>query len=1206
MEVRTMLNLAYFRRKMFWLAVDVLCALISMSMSAQAATATFGHRSTGPIKDTGDANYINAWKFRTASTQFGTIVSMSVYVSGPVSAAPNNQLQVAIYSDAGGVPGSLIVSSASRTISPNAWNTAALSGSLLPNTSYWLAYNTNSIQVSDNNVPVGATGSGQQVWRARTFGSWPSTFGAVQGSSSNIGSIYITYSPGAGVSDTTPPTVPANLQASAASATQINLSWNGSTDNVAITGYKLERCQGSSCTNFAQVATPTATSFNDTNLMANTTYRYRVRATDAAGNLSNYSSIANATTLNTPSQTSGSACNAPPLQLTGTSIVNVSTESQLQSAVANAQTGDTVVLADGTYYLTSTLYLNGKNNVTIRGNSGCDGVILIGKGMDNASYGNVLFGIWSNALNTTIAHLTIRDTYDNTIVFNAGAQAPHVYSVKLLNAGSQFIKSNPTDPANGIGVDNGVIEYSWMEYTAGPPATDHGAGIGYTNGLSAHAADNWIIRNNLFKNFHTPDSSAYPWNPAVLVWNHSQNTITEKNIFINVDRAIAYGLVDQTTGTDHSGGTIRNNIVYLQPGLMSAARKAGSDGAMLVWDSPNTKVYHNTVLTNGNVVKAIEFRFVTTGGEARNNLADAPIGSRDGATFTQSGNYLSATQAMFVNPASADLHMLDTTATRANVIDHGVVLTAVTDDIDNATRPYGAGYDIGADEFGASSPAPVGSGTGPGTSPGATDTTAPSVPQGLLTTVVSSSQINLSWSVSTDKVGVTGYRVYRSGTQVGMTPSPSYAVTGLASATAYSFTVAAYDAAGNVSAQSNTAVANTLPLPAPTPAPTSAPAPGNLPLLQKSDLQYRGAFLLPSWTSDATSFSYGGTALAYNPTQHSLFIVGHDQYQRTAEVSIPLPVQSTTLSALPRATLLQPFTDVTEGKLPLINPPDPNAKKIGGHLVYNDHLYVSGYSYYDGAATQGVSHFVRPLSLTTTGQGRGPAQVGTLGAGFVSGYMTLIPLEWQSAFGGPALTGNCCLSIISRTSYGPAAFVFDPATVGGTTPVPDSPLVYYPSSHPTLGTWGDSWNPSGGVFWDGSTVIRGLVFPSGSRSVLFFGTQGVGGFCYGEGTSDPRLAGKPTPDGTIWCYDPDDPYKGTHGYPYTPMVWAYDANELLAGKQGQKQPWEVTPYATWPLTWPFGSATLGGAAYDAVTGTIYVSQQFGNGSDPVIHVFRAP
>jgi hypothetical protein len=102
--------------------------------------------------------------------------------------------------------------------------------------------------------------------------------------------------------------------------------------------------------------------------------------------------------------------------------------------------------------------------------------------------------------------------------------------------------------------------------------------------------------------------------------------------------------------------------------------------------------------------------------------------------------------------------------------------------------------------------------------------------------------------------------------------------------------------------------------------------PTSYPLIQQSDLQYQGAFLLPSWTSDATSFSYGGTALAYNPAQHSLFLVGHDQYQRTAEVRIPPPVQSATLSALPRATFLQPFTEVTEGNLPLINPSDPNAK----------------------------------------------------------------------------------------------------------------------------------------------------------------------------------------------------------------------------------------------------------------------------------------
>ena len=122
-------------------------------------------------------------------------------------------------------------------------------------------------------------------------------------------------------------------------------------------------------------------------------------------------------------QPAGNPCSAAPaFPITGTCMVNVSTESALQSAVANAQNGDTLLIANGTYNLTNSLYLNGKHNVTIRGTSGCDGVVLVGKGMDNANHGNVLVGIWSNALNTTIARLTIRDTYDNTIVFNSGLE----------------------------------------------------------------------------------------------------------------------------------------------------------------------------------------------------------------------------------------------------------------------------------------------------------------------------------------------------------------------------------------------------------------------------------------------------------------------------------------------------------------------------------------------------------------------------------------------------------------------------------------------------------------------------------------------------------------------------------------------------------------------------------------------------------------
>jgi predicted secreted protein len=91
------------------------------------------------------------------------------------------------------------------------------------------------------------------------------------------------------------PNAPSNLAATAASRSQINLTWTDNSTNE--TGFKIERCKGSSCTNFAQIATVGAnvTSYSNTGLSANTTYRYRVRAYNAAGN-SAYSNIAAATT----------------------------------------------------------------------------------------------------------------------------------------------------------------------------------------------------------------------------------------------------------------------------------------------------------------------------------------------------------------------------------------------------------------------------------------------------------------------------------------------------------------------------------------------------------------------------------------------------------------------------------------------------------------------------------------------------------------------------------------------------------------------------------------------------------------------------------------------------------------------------------------------------------------------------------------------
>ncbi|MGD0488469.1 MAG: fibronectin type III domain-containing protein, partial [Syntrophorhabdales bacterium] len=96
-----------------------------------------------------------------------------------------------------------------------------------------------------------------------------------------------------------------------------------------------------------------------------------------------------------------------------------------------------------------------------------------------------------------------------------------------------------------------------------------------------------------------------------------------------------------------------------------------------------------------------------------------------------------------------------------------------------------------------------------GTTPTAPPTTPPTVPANVKATVVSSSQINLAWTASTDSAGVAGYTIYRNGAEVGTAVGTSYNDTGLSPDTTYTYTVSAYDASGNQSAQSTPVSATT-------------------------------------------------------------------------------------------------------------------------------------------------------------------------------------------------------------------------------------------------------------------------------------------------------------------------------------------------------------------------------------------------------------
>jgi chitinase len=92
---------------------------------------------------------------------------------------------------------------------------------------------------------------------------------------------------------------------------------------------------------------------------------------------------------------------------------------------------------------------------------------------------------------------------------------------------------------------------------------------------------------------------------------------------------------------------------------------------------------------------------------------------------------------------------------------------------------------------------------------GSSDTQAPSTPSGLTVTGHTSSSVSLSWSASTDNVGVSGYEVYQGSSSATTVAGTSATVSGLSASTAYSFKVRAKDAAGNLSAFTSTVSATT-------------------------------------------------------------------------------------------------------------------------------------------------------------------------------------------------------------------------------------------------------------------------------------------------------------------------------------------------------------------------------------------------------------
>lgn len=379
-----------------------------------------------------------------------------------------------------------------------------------------------------------------------------------------------------------------------------------------------------------------------------------------------------------------------------------------------------------------------------------------------------------------------------------------------------------------------------------------------------------------------------------------------------------------------------------------------------------------------------------------------------------------------------------------------------------------------------------------------------------------------------------------------------------------------------------------------------------LPLFQKSDLTYLGAFAVPTGSSGASTFEYGGNALAFNPENNSLFMAAnYDAGLHISEVKIPGTLNSTgTLKSLPLATVLQRFVDL--GGLLTTNAAGEATAlalgyenlSLGGLLVANGGLTGGMFMGYNGAEPHESthSHFrTNGLNLASLNASTfsGLLDIRTdpsLPSGRVrGGYMAAVPEQWRAWIGADYVTGAAAQNRIQFSSSGPALFGFDAVNPQGSS---GTPLVYYPYGHALQ--WTDAAVKTPQLLFNGTTQIDGVAFVPGTRSVVFFGSNGVSQIGYGVG---PKFNDKARP------YQGFHSQNGTYKY----QLWAYDVDDFMAVRNRTRESWEIRPTSVLNFDLPTaeGSKYLGGTAFDPSTGRLYVSQKFaGINATPVIHVYQ--
>jgi chitodextrinase len=602
------------------------------------------------------------------------------------------------------------------------------------------------------------------------------------------------------------PSAPGTLTATAASGSQINVSWGAATDNVGVTAYLIERCAGPACASFVQVTSQAATTLSDAGLAAGTSYSYRVRATDASGNLGAYSNVASATTSSvvTPPAT--------PAHVQSRATDPQSSPTAVQLAFSNAQTaGNLNVIVVGWNNTTSTV----TSVVDSRGNAYALAVgPTVAQGMSQAIY---------YAKNIAAGANTV------TVTFSAATAYPDIR----------------------------IAEYSGLDATNPVDVTAVGSGSGGTASTAAmtttNAAD-LLVAGNMVTTYTSAAGAGYTLR---------QRTPTDGDIL--QDRAVtSTGSYTATATLTSPGGWIMQLVAFRAAGGVAPpadTQAPTAPGTLSATPASSTQINLSWVASTDNVGVT---SYLVERCQGAGCTSFVQIGTTAGTTFSSTGLALGTTYGHRVratdaagNPSAYSNVAAASTAgdTQAPAAPANLVATATSGAQVNLT--WVASYDnVGVTAYvvercqgaGCSSFAFLGTVASPGfsdtglavsttygyrirafdgagnastfsnvaTATTAGDGQAPTAPSSFVAQQTSSNVINLSWVASTDNVGVLEYRVERcqgqgctAFVQIAFTPNPTYSDSGLGWGVDYSYRVRAVDFAGNLSAYSNVGATQT-------------------------------------------------------------------------------------------------------------------------------------------------------------------------------------------------------------------------------------------------------------------------------------------------------------------------------------------------------------------------------------------------------------